>query len=60
MIRRGQSTTEYMLLLAFLAVALVATAYTFVPVFGSGMTGLTNDGSTLMGAGTENGRNNKR
>lgn len=58
--RRGQATTEYMLLIAFLVVGLAVAAYAFLPSFSDGVDGLEDDASGLIGAGTEDGRNDKR
>ena len=60
MSRRGQATTEYLFFVVFLAVGLAVAAYAFLPSFEDGMDGLQDDTTALIGAGTENGRNDKR
>lgn len=57
---RGQSTTEYMLIIAMLAVGLLVGAYAFVPEFAWGMNEMTGDSTAMFGAGTQNGNNDKR
>jgi hypothetical protein len=56
----GQATTEYLLLLSFLGVALVVAAYAFIPGFTEGVEALGEDGASLIGAGAQNGRNDQR
>ncbi len=58
--RRGQSTVEYVLLIAFLAVGLLVAAYAFVPAFSDGAEGLGDDAEELLYAGTQDGSGNKR
>lgn len=58
--RRGQATTEYVLLIAFLVVALLVAAYAFLPGFSQGMDGLERDAGGLIASGTESGRGDKR
>lgn len=58
--KRGQATTEYLLLIAFLAVALAVAAYAFLPSFSEGADGLTDDATRMWAAGTEDGANGKR
>jgi hypothetical protein len=56
----GQATTEYLLLLSFLGVALVVAAYAFIPGFTEGVDGLGDDAAGLLGAGPRNGSGDKR
>lgn len=58
--RRGQATTEYLLLIAFLVVGLLVAAYAFLPGFSQGMDALEDDAGGLIASGTENGRADKR
>jgi hypothetical protein len=53
--RRGQSTTEYFLVISFLCVALVASAWLFVPTYRDGMRKLGTDVSRVLLSGTEDG-----
>ena len=53
--RRGQSSTENLLLVAFLAVP----AYAFLPAFSEGGDGMTDDASDLWSAGTQDGRSGR-
>src|SRR4051812_8255263 len=45
---RGQSSTEYMLLLSVVVIAVVAGAYAFVPSFQAGVFDLSNDVSSIL------------
>lgn len=45
---RGQSSTEYMLLVSVVVIAVVAAAYAFVPSFQAGVFDLSNDVSSIL------------
>ncbi len=49
--RRGQSATEYMLLISVIVIAIVAGAYVFVGTFRSGVDTLANDVSYFLSTG---------
>lgn len=50
-IRRGQSATEYMLLISVIVIAIVAGAYVFIEPFKSGVDTLANDISYFLSTG---------
>lgn len=50
-IRRGQSTTEYMLLISVVVIAIVAGAYIFIGEFQNGVDALANDISYYLSTG---------
>ncbi len=58
--RRGQSTVEYMLVLAVLVIAMVTSAYTFIGPFAQGFSAMREDVGTVMSSGTRDGTGNKR
>lgn len=58
--RRGQSTVEYVMLIAVLVIGLLVAAYAFVPGFSDGVDGLGGDVEGLFGAGTQNGGGDMR
>ena len=58
--RRGQATTEYFVLISVLVIGLLVAAYAFLPGFRDGMTALSDDAGTLIGAGAQNGSGDKR
>ncbi len=58
--RRGQSTVEYMLVIAVLVVAMVVAAYTFVGPFAQGYSGMTDDVGIVLTSGTRDGSGNQR
>lgn len=45
---RGQTSTEYMLLVSVVVIAVVAAAYAFVPSFQAGVFDLSNDVSSIL------------
>ena len=45
---RGQSSTEYMVLVSVVVIAVVAAAYAFVPSFQAGVFDLSNDVSRIL------------
>jgi Flp pilus assembly pilin Flp len=47
----GQSTTEYMLLISVIVIAIVAAAYTFVPTFKQGVSALATDVKQMLSTG---------
>ncbi len=49
--RRGQSTTEYMLLISVVVLAILAAAYTFLEPFQAGVGELGNDVSYSLATG---------
>ena len=49
--RKGQSTTEYMLLISVIVIAIVAAGYVFVPVFQAGVSSLGDDVSSSLSDG---------
>ncbi len=46
--RRGASTTEYVLLLSVLIIAIVAAAFVFVPMFQGGVAAVAQDVKALL------------
>ena len=58
--RRGQSTVEYMLVIAVLVVALLVAAYAFVGPFSQGYRSMTNDAGVVLKSGTRNGSGDQR
>lgn len=58
--RRGQATTEYFILISVMVVGLIAAAWAFMPFLEEGMTGLDDDTTTLISAGTADGHGDKR
>ena len=52
---RGQTSTEYMLLISVVVVAVTAAAYTFVPGFASGVRELGKDVSVILHDGSFGG-----
>jgi hypothetical protein len=58
--RRGQSTVEWMLLVAVLVVGLVVAAYAFLPGFGRGVDELGSDVSNLFAQGETDGGGDMR
>ena len=55
-LQRGQSTTEYMLLISVIVIAVVAAAYIFVPDFQTGVDSLAKDISFYLSTGHTTGR----
>ena len=51
----GQSSSEYMLIVSVVVIAVVAAAYTFVPTFQQGVADLAQDVSTILDGGCING-----
>lgn len=60
MTRRGQATTEYLVIIAFLVVALVAAVWAFVGPFEEGMDHLADDADGLFAEGTRDGSGDMR
>ncbi len=58
--RRGQATTEYLLLLSFLVVAVIAAAWAILPFWDDGLDGLGDDATEILGDGASRGSNDKR
>jgi len=50
-IRRAQSTTEYMLLISVVVIAIVAGSYIFIDEFQKGVDNLANDISYYLSTG---------
>ena len=53
--RKGQSTTEYMLLLSVIVIAIVAAAYVFISPFRDGVNALALDVSQILSTGDVTG-----
>ena len=49
---RGQASTEYMLLVSVIVIAVVAAAYVFVEPFRGGVTSLAGDASRILATGS--------
>ena len=49
--RRGQTATEYMLLISVIVIAVVAAAYVFVDPFREGVEALAKDVSVILSTG---------
>ena len=47
----GQTATEYMLIISVVVIAVVAAAYTFVPIFQQGVKDLAEDVKTILDGG---------
>jgi hypothetical protein len=58
--RRGQSTVEYVMIIAVLLVGLLVAAYAFLPGFSQGVTGLKADATQLLSSGGSNGAGDMR
>jgi hypothetical protein len=58
--RRGQSTVEYMLVIAVLVVALVSASYAFIGPFSQGFDRMSNDAGMVLKSGTRNGSGDQR
>jgi hypothetical protein len=58
--RNGQSTVEWMLLVAMLVVGLLVAAYAFLPGFGQGVEHMGDDASGLFAEGEANGSGDMR
>lgn len=58
--KRGQATTEWMLIASVLAVGLALAAYAFLPGFRDGVSGLANDVTHLFAEGETNGSGDMR
>ena len=52
----GQTSTEYMLVIGVVVIAVVAGAYTFVPVFNNGVRALAEDVERILGGDGINGQ----
>lgn len=48
---KGQTATEYMLIISVIVIAVVAAAYVFMPMFQAGVGQLANDVSTILDTG---------
>lgn len=57
---RGQTATEYMLIISVIVIAVVAAAYVFVPEFQQGVRHLASDVSTILDTGIINGMGVRR
>ena len=53
--RSGQASTEYLLLLAFLVVAVAAAAWSFLPLWNEGLGALEDDATDLLDPGRGGG-----
>lgn len=53
--RRGQTATEYMLIISVLVISVVAAAYVFVPEFQSGVVALAGDVKQMLSTGQVGG-----
>ena len=53
--QKGQTSTEYTVLVSVVVVAIVASAYTFVPRFQSGVQLLGSDARSILDTGTVGG-----
>lgn len=53
--RRGQASTEYLLLLAFLVIAVAAAAWSFLPLWNDGLGALEDDATDLLSPGRGGG-----
>ncbi len=58
--RRGQSTVEWMLIVAMIVVGLVVAAYAFVPGFQRGVRELGTDVTSLFAQGESDGSGDMR
>ena len=54
---RGQTATEYMLVISVVVVAVVAASYVFIDPFRQGVQQLANDVSTILDTGCISGGN---
>src|SRR3954464_12952752 len=53
--QKGQSSTEYMILVSVVVTAILSAAYTFVPTFEVGVNGLATDVQSILDVGTVGG-----
>lgn len=58
--RRGQSSTEYLLVIAVLVLSLLVSAWLFMPGFESGVQGLEADMEKLLQNAQQDGSGNQR
>ena len=58
--RRGQSTVEYMLVVAVLGIALAVAAYAFIGPFAQGYQAMTQDAGFVLSSGTRDGSGDRR
>jgi hypothetical protein len=58
--RHGQSTVEYMLVIAVLVVALLAASSAFIGPFSQGFDRMSNDAGMVLKSGTRNGSGDQR
>jgi Flp pilus assembly pilin Flp len=58
--RSGQSTVEYLLVVAVLSIALVVASYAFIGPFDRGFRSMTQDAGTVIKSGTRNGSGDRR
>lgn len=59
-VRRGQATTEYLVLVSFLAVALIVAAWAIFDPFEGGVDALASDTTDLFHEGTADGSGDMR
>lgn len=59
-LRRGQSTVEYLLVIAVLSIAGAAAAYAFIDPFSEGYRAMTEDAGMVLKSGTRNGSGDRR
>ncbi len=55
--QRGQTTTEYMLIIGVIVAALLAAAYLFIPQFQGGVQELGDNVKSTLGQGFKGGGN---
>ncbi len=58
--RSGQSTVEYVLVLAVLVVAMIWAAWYFMPGFSEGFSAMMDKSEKIINSGTSDGSNNMR
>lgn len=58
--RRGQSTTEYFLIISVVVVGMIVAAYFFLPNFRRGMQGMSRDVRQVLASGSASGSGDRR
>ncbi len=58
--RSGQATAEFVVLVAFLCIALAGAAWALLPLWGDGLDALSDDAAELLGGGSSRGGGDRR
>jgi len=60
LLRRGQSTVEYLLVASVVVIAMVVAGYAFLGPFEQGFEAMTDDAGNVLSSGTRDGSGNQR